>query len=54
MAWNSNLRKGTDLPTWDWLSMNPDGTSYPGSALTYDGYRYMYFLSQTLYLRFDG
>ena len=47
MAWQSNFRRGTDLPTWDWLSFNPDGTSYPGSCLTWDGVRYMYFISQT-------
>jgi hypothetical protein len=47
MSWNSNLRKGTDLPTWDWLSMHPDGTSYPGTTITYDGYRYFYVMFQT-------
>jgi hypothetical protein len=47
MAWNSNLRKGTDLPTWDWLSMFPTGLSSPGSCLTYDGFRYIYASMQT-------
>ena len=47
MSWNSNLRKGTDLLTWDWLSMHPDGTSYPGTTIAYDGFRYFYVMYQT-------
>ena len=47
MSWNSNLRKGTDLLTWDWLSMHPDGTSYHGTAIAYDNFRYFYVMYQT-------
>jgi len=47
MSWSSNLRKGTDLPTWDWLSMQPDSLSYHGSTLAYDGFRYYYMINQT-------
>lgn len=46
MAWNSNLRKGVDLPTWDWLTPFPAGSSYHGTANTYDGVRFMYWLVQ--------
>jgi hypothetical protein len=42
MAWNSNLKRGTDLPTWDWLSFYPNALSYHGTALTYDGNRFIY------------
>jgi hypothetical protein len=45
-AWNSNLRKGVDLPTWDWLAFYPGGLSYNGSAHAYDGSRYIYWLIQ--------
>jgi hypothetical protein len=47
MAWNSNLKKGTDLPTWDWLSFFPTANSYPGTCLAYDGIRYAYGSMQT-------
>lgn len=47
MAWNSNLRKGTDIPTWDWMSFYPVGPSYHGTAHAYDGTRYMYWLIQS-------
>ena len=47
MSWNSNLRKGTDLPTWDWLSFQPDALSYPGTSISYDNFRFLYFTSQT-------
>ena len=46
MSWNSNLRRGTDLTTWDWLSFVPDGSTYPGSCIAYDGVRYIYCLNQ--------
>lgn len=46
MAWNSNLRKGVDIPTWDWLSFFPNGSSYPGTAHAYDGSRYLYWVVQ--------
>ena len=47
MAWNSNLRKGTDIPTWDWLSFFPQGATYHGTAHAYDGSRFFYLLAQT-------
>lgn len=47
MVWNSNLKKGTDLPTWDWLSFYPNAASYPGSCMAYDGIRYVYASMQT-------
>lgn len=47
MSWNSNLRKGTDLPTWDWLSFLPDALSYPGTTMAYDGNRFFYFMNQS-------
>jgi hypothetical protein len=47
MAWNSNLRKGTDIPTWDWLSFFPNGNSNPGTAHAYDGARFIYWVVQT-------
>ena len=46
MGWISNLRKGTDLPTWDWLAFFPPGSSYHGTDHAYDGSRYMYWLIQ--------
>ena len=46
MGWNSNLRKGTDLPTWDWLAFFPAGPSYHGTDHVYDGSRYIYWLVQ--------
>lgn len=46
MSWNSNLRKGTDLPVWDWLSFFPQGLSYHGTAHAYDGNRYIYWMIQ--------
>jgi len=45
MAWNSNFRKGTDLPTWDWLSFNPVGASNYGASIAYDNQRYVYYLN---------
>jgi hypothetical protein len=62
MAWASNLRKGTDLPTWDWLAFFPQGSSYHGTDHVYDGTRYIYWVVQfgstgaastTQLLRFD-
>lgn len=46
MAWTSNLRKGTDLPTWDWLAFFPAGNSFHGTANAYDGTRHIYWLIQ--------
>lgn len=46
MAWSSNLRKGTDLPTWDWLAFFPPGSSFHGTGHAYDGTRYIYWLAQ--------
>jgi len=46
MAWASNLRKGVDLPTWDWLAFFPAGPSYHGTDHVYDGTRYVYWLVQ--------
>jgi hypothetical protein len=46
MAWSSNLRKGVDLPTWDWLAFFPAGSSFPGTGHAYDGTRYIYWLVQ--------
>lgn len=46
MSWNSNLRKGVDIPTWDWLSFLPGGNSNPGAAHAYDGSRHLYWLHQ--------
>lgn len=47
MAWNSNYKKGVDVPLWDWLAFFPGGTSQPGSANTWDGNRFMYWVVQT-------
>ena len=41
-----NFRKGLDLPSWQWLSMFLNGPSYHGSACTYDGDRYIYWVIQ--------
>lgn len=46
MAWNSNFKRGVDLPAWDWLPPLPDRFSYGGSSNAYDGVRYIYFLQQ--------
>lgn len=46
MPWTSTFRKGTDLPTWDWLSFFPAGSSFTGTANCYDGSRYMYWVVQ--------
>lgn len=47
MPWTPNFRLGIDAPVWDWLSMFPGGNSNPGTANTYDGVRYMYWVIQT-------
>ena len=47
MAFSANLRKGTDIPTWDWLSFFPQGPTYHGTSHAWDGTRYLYWLSQT-------
>jgi hypothetical protein len=47
MAWSPNYKLGVDAPVWDWLSMFPGGNSNPGTANTYDGVRYMYWVVQT-------
>jgi len=47
MAFSANLRKGTDIPTWDWLSFYPQGPTYHGTSHAWDGTRYMYWLAQT-------
>ena len=46
MGWISNLRKGTDLPTWDWLAFSPVFT-YHGTDHAYDGSRYIYWVIQS-------
>lgn len=46
MGWISNLRKGTDLPTWDWLAFFPPGSTYHGTDHAYDGTRYIYWVIQ--------
>ena len=46
MVFSANLRKGTDIPTWDWLSFFPTGNTYHGTSHAWDGSRYMYWLIQ--------
>lgn len=46
MPWNPNFKKGTDLPTWDWLSFFPGGVMQPGFGTSYDGKRYIYIAAQ--------
>lgn len=46
MAFTSNIKKGVDIPTWDWLSFFPTGGSYHGSSHASDGVRYIYWVIQ--------
>lgn len=46
MAFSANLRKGTDIPTWDWLAFFPTGNAYHGTSHAWDGSRYMYWVIQ--------
>lgn len=41
-----NFRKGLDLPSWHWLNQYTPGSSQPGTAMEYDGARYLYFAVQ--------
>lgn len=46
MAFSANLRKGTDIPTWDWLAFFPTGNTFHGTSHAYDGSRYIYWVIQ--------
>lgn len=46
MSVTYNYKKGIDLPSWQYLAFFPGGASNPGTANTYDGVRYMYWLVQ--------
>ncbi|WP_139806719.1 hypothetical protein [Deinococcus hopiensis] len=43
---NYNLKKGVDMPSWQWLPFVQPGPSYPGASNTYDGKRYIYWVFQ--------
>lgn len=46
MTFTSNFKVGVDVPPWHWLQQLPL-TVDPGSALTTDGTRYLYFAVQS-------
>lgn len=46
MAYSSNMRKGVDIPVWDWLSFFPSGNSFHGTSHAWDGNRYIYWMIQ--------
>lgn len=46
MAVNYNFKKGTDLPSWHWLSPLQPGSSNGGCGNAYDGVRYIYWAVQ--------
>src|ERR1700759_4489677 len=41
-----NFKKGVDLPSWHWLNQFQAGNSDPGTSVTWDGSRYMYWAIQ--------
>lgn len=46
MAVDYRFKKGTDLPSWHWLSPFMQGSSNHGTSNAYDGSRYMYWAVQ--------
>jgi hypothetical protein len=47
MAINYNFKNGVDMPSWQWLTQFPGGSSQPGTSNCYDGTRYIYWSIQT-------
>lgn len=45
VTWTPNLRRGVDLPLWDYLAFIPAGNSNPGAGNAFDG-RNIYFAVQ--------